>query len=77
MLCEHVVSQPRYNHNTEPTAMMLSGALMLLHLKEHAAAKRLQSAIETVYKTHAHVTGDVGGTATTTEFTDAVIRAMS
>ena len=59
-----------------PTAMMLSGALMLLHMKEHAAAKRLQSAVETVYKTHAHLTGDVGGTATTTEFTDAVIHAM-
>jgi isocitrate dehydrogenase (NAD+) len=59
-----------------PTAMMLSSALMLIHMKEHAAAQRLQSAIEAVYKEHAHVTRDVGGTASTTEFTDAVIRAM-
>src|SRR5580698_189946 len=60
-----------------PTAMMLSAALMLLHMKEHAAAKRLQSAVEAVYKTHTHLTRDVGGTATTIEFTDAVIRAMN
>src|SRR6202041_2857254 len=60
-----------------PTAMILSAALMLLHIKEHAAAKRLQSAVEAVYKTHTHVTRDVGGTSSTTEFTDAVIRAMS
>jgi isocitrate dehydrogenase (NAD+) len=60
-----------------PTAMMLSAALMLLHMKEHAAAKRLQSAVEAVYKTHTHLTRDVGGTSSTTEFTDAVIRAMS
>src|SRR5580692_5818902 len=39
-----------------PTAMMLSAALMLLHMKEHAAAKRLQSAVEAVYKTHTHLT---------------------
>jgi len=60
-----------------PTAMMLSGVLMLIHMQEHDAAKRLQSAIESVYQKHAHLTRDVGGTATTTEFTDAVIRAMS
>ena len=60
-----------------PTAMMLSSVLMLIHMKEHDAAKRLQSAIENVYQEHAHLTRDVGGTATTTEFTDAVIRAMS
>jgi isocitrate/isopropylmalate dehydrogenase len=37
----------------------------------------LQSAIEKVYKDHTHLTRDVGGTASTTEFTDAVIRAMN
>ncbi len=59
-----------------PTAMMLSSVLMLIHMKEHDAAKRLQSAIESVYQEHAHLTRDVGGAATTTDFTEAVIRAM-
>jgi isocitrate dehydrogenase (NAD+) len=59
-----------------PTAMMLSSVLMLIHMKEHEAAKRLQSAIEAVYAAQHHLTRDVGGTATTAEFTDAVIRAM-
>jgi isocitrate dehydrogenase (NAD+) len=59
-----------------PTAMMLSSVLMLIHMGEHAASKRLQSAIEAVYVDHSHLTRDVGGTAGTTEFTDAVIRAM-
>ena len=59
-----------------PTAMMMSSVLMLLHLKENEAAKRLQSAIEKVYAEDRHVTKDVGGNATTDEFTDAVVQVM-
>jgi isocitrate dehydrogenase (NAD+) len=59
-----------------PTAMMLSSALMLFHLKEIQAAERLQSAVEAVYAGGVHTTPDVGGTAGTTEFTDAVIAAI-
>jgi len=59
-----------------PTAMMLSSALMLFHLKEIQAAERLQSAVEAVYAKGVHTTPDVGGTAGTTEFTDAVIAAI-
>jgi len=60
-----------------PTAMMLSSVLMLIHMKEHAAANRLQAAIERVYTEHRHLTADVGGNASTDEFTNAVIRALS
>jgi isocitrate dehydrogenase (NAD+) len=59
-----------------PTAMMLSSVLMLQHMHELEAAKRLQQAIEKVYASKKNVTPDVGGTATTTQFTDAVIAAM-
>ncbi len=59
-----------------PTAMMLSSVLMLQHLKELEAAKRLQLAVEKVYTSKKNVTPDVGGTASTTQFTDAVIAAM-
>jgi isocitrate dehydrogenase (NAD+) len=59
-----------------PTAMMLSAVMMLTHLKEQAAATRLQSAIERVYASRQKTTPDVGGTASTTEFTDAVIASL-
>ncbi len=57
-----------------PTALMQSGVLMLAHLGERDAAARLQSAIERVYAEGQHLTGDVGGKASTEEFTDAVVR---
>jgi len=59
-----------------PTALMFSGVMMLTHLGEREASERLRKAIEQVYATGKHVTGDIGGSATTREFTDAVIAAM-
>jgi isocitrate dehydrogenase (NAD+) len=59
-----------------PTAMMLSAAMLLVHLKEQAAANRLRSAVEGVYAGRRHLTKDVGGSAGTREFTDAVIAAL-
>jgi isocitrate dehydrogenase (NAD+) len=56
-----------------PTALMLSSVLMLIHLGEMQAATRLRSAIERVYAGQKHLPPDVGGKATTDEFTDAVI----
>jgi isocitrate dehydrogenase (NAD+) len=59
-----------------PTALMLSSVLMLTHLREEEAASRLRSAIEKVYTQKKHLTADVGGTASTKEFTDAVIQNL-
>ena len=56
-----------------PTALMQSAVLMLDHIGERDAAARLQNAIHAVYAEAKHLTGDVGGKASTTEFTDAVI----
>jgi isocitrate dehydrogenase (NAD+) len=56
-----------------PTALMQSAVLMLAHLGERDAAERLQNAIHHVYAEAKHLTGDVGGKASTTQFTDAVI----
>jgi isocitrate dehydrogenase (NAD+) len=56
-----------------PTALILSSALMLIHLGELPAAARLRSAVEKVYAEQKHLPPDVGGTASTNEFTDAVI----
>jgi len=59
-----------------PTALMQSAVLMLAHLGERDAAARLQHAIHEVYAEARHLTGDVGGKASTTEFTDAVIARL-
>ncbi len=60
-----------------PTAMMFSAVMMLIHMREHEAANRLQAAIEKVYSGKKNTTPDVGGSATTTQFTDAVIGALA
>jgi isocitrate/isopropylmalate dehydrogenase len=50
--------------------------MMLDHLAEHQAAARLQEAIVRVYTEGRSLTPDLGGTASTEQFTDAVIEAM-
>jgi isocitrate dehydrogenase (NAD+) len=59
-----------------PTALMQSAVLMLAHLGERDASARLETAIHAVYRQGLHLTGDVGGQASTTEFTDAVIAKL-
>jgi len=60
-----------------PTALMQSAVLMLAHLGERDASTRLHNAIYRVYAEALHLTGDVGGKASTSEFTDAVIAHLS
>ncbi len=59
-----------------PTALMLSTVMMLEHLGETAAATRLQAAIERVYSESKCLTSDLGGTASTEQFTDAVVACL-
>jgi len=59
-----------------PTAVLQSAILMLRHLNEVEAADRIQAALEKTYKEKRHLTRDVGGTARTSEFADAVIANM-
>jgi tartrate dehydrogenase/decarboxylase/D-malate dehydrogenase len=54
-----------------------SCVMLLEHLGEHAAAKQLMQAIETVTATPALHTRDLGGTATTAEVTQAVCRQLA
>src|SRR6201987_5139000 len=61
-----------------PTALLQSGVLMLHHIKEHEAAEKVQNALEFVYrKKKDKLTRDIGGPASTSEFADAVIEALS
>jgi isocitrate dehydrogenase (NAD+) len=59
-----------------PTAIIMSSAMMLGYLQEAAASRRIFAALENVYREGKHTTRDVGGTATTREFTEAVIRQL-
>jgi isocitrate dehydrogenase (NAD+) len=59
-----------------PTALLMSGIMMLDHLGERPAARRIEAALDRVYRESKHATRDLGGRATTQEFTDAVISAL-
>jgi isocitrate dehydrogenase (NAD+) len=59
-----------------PTALMQSAVLMLAHLGERDASLRLQRAIVSVYAERDNLTGDVGGSSSTSQFTEAVIRHL-
>jgi isocitrate dehydrogenase (NAD+) len=60
-----------------PTALLMSSSMMLDHLGERPAARRIEVALEKVYREGKHVTRDVGGKAGTAEFADAVIAALA
>ncbi len=49
---------------------------MLRHLGEEQAANHIRAAIEKVFTEKKHLTRDVGGSASTTEFTDAMVDAL-
>ena len=59
-----------------PTAVLRSALLMLRHLGEFDAALKIRNAIDEVYRDHTKLTRDVGGTAGTSEFADAIIQAI-
>jgi len=59
-----------------PTALILSAALMLDHLGEPTAAARIERAVTDVLAAGTR-TADLGGTATTAAFTDAVVAALA
>jgi isocitrate dehydrogenase (NAD+) len=59
-----------------PTAIVMSAAMMLNYLNEVEASRRVLGALDKVYREGKHTTRDVGGTSTTQEFTEAVIAGM-
>ena len=60
-----------------PTALMLAAAMMLDHVGLTDKATRLRSDIDLVLNTDKVRTGDLGGTATTKEFTAALVKRLS
>ena len=62
-------------NTANPLALLLSGVLMLQHLHEDAIADRVMRAVTAVLAGPVR-TRDIGGTASTTEFADALCRAV-
>ncbi len=60
-----------------PTALLQSAVLMLRHIDEDATADLIQRALDRVYTAKKTLTRDVGGTAGTQAFADAVIAALN
>jgi len=72
-------SAPKYAglDKANPTALILSGALMLRHLGFPDDADRVESAVRDVIAEGKSTTSDLGGTAGTAAFADAVIERLA
>jgi len=71
-------SAPKYagQNKANPTALMLSGVLMLRHIGEQAAAERVEDAVRAVIAEGRTVTYDLGGSAGTSDFADAIVARL-
>jgi isocitrate dehydrogenase (NAD+) len=71
-------SAPKYAglNQANPTALILSGALMLRHLGYPEVGERVESAVRAVIAEGRVTTHDLGGHAGTSQFADAVIEQL-
>ena len=72
-------SAPKYagQNKANPTALMLSGVLLLRHIGQQGAAQRVEDAIRSVLAEGRTVTYDLGGTAGTSDFADAIVKRLA
>ena len=59
-------------NKANPTALLLSGVMMLRHVGHHDTAKKIEEACLGVIREGKFRTGDLGGKASTTDFTQAI-----
>ncbi len=59
-----------------PGAVVLAACMLLDHIGDSDRANRIRSALETTIREGKTVTRDLGGSATTDEFTDAIIAKL-
>ena len=65
-----------HKNMANPTALLLSGLLMLDHIGEREQSARIRAALDKVLTEGKVKTRDLGGTASTTEFTEAIMREV-
>ncbi|XP_015787651.1 isocitrate dehydrogenase [NAD] subunit beta, mitochondrial [Tetranychus urticae] len=73
----HTFGQAVGKNIANPTAMILCATKMLWHVNLHSYARRLTDALEKVINSGKSKTRDMGGYASTTDFTRAVISNIS
>tara|TARA_B110000263_G_scaffold236928_1_gene236705 strand:- start:248 stop:1300 length:1053 start_codon:yes stop_codon:yes gene_type:complete len=59
-----------------PCATILSAAMMLRHIGEVACSDAVENAVTAVLESNEVLTGDLGGNATSTQMTDAIIKSL-
>ena len=60
-----------------PSALLLAACLMLDHMGQHETAGRVRGALKSVVRAGKVVTSDLGGTASTRAFADAIIEQIN
>jgi isocitrate dehydrogenase (NAD+) len=63
-------------NKANPTAMILAAIMMMKYIGESAAAERIYAALLRVFTKRKVFTRDLGGSATTTEFTEAILKEI-
>ena len=63
-------------HIANPTALLWSACMMLEHLGENETARRIRQAVDDVLAEKKCLTPDLGGTAKTEEYKDAIIAKL-
>ena len=60
-----------------PTGLLMSACLLLDHVEQQEVATRIRGALDTVIRANESRTVDMGGSASTTEYTEALVRALA
>jgi len=63
-------------NKANPTALLLSGVMMLRHLGFHTKAEQIQAAALDTIREGVYLTGDLGGKAGTSDYTNAIIQKL-
>jgi isocitrate dehydrogenase (NAD+) len=59
-----------------PSALILAACMMLEYMNDGERARRIRDALETTIRERTAITRDLGGTASTDQFTDAIIARL-
>jgi isocitrate dehydrogenase (NAD+) len=59
-----------------PSALLLAACMLLDHVDQREVAARIRAALEKVMRAGDVLTGDLGGSASTREFTNALVRVL-
>lgn len=60
-----------------PTALLLSSVMMLRHCGLYEHAERIEKAVLGTIAKGTHITGDLGGKASTMQFTEKICEALN